>query len=572
MSRGEQTITHPARYWVVLALLFGALAVMAARAIQLQVLTAEYLQEQGNARHLRVVEVAASRGMIADRNGEPLAISTPVESVWADPGEFHEGRDQWAQLAGLLDLSPRELARLYARNADREFMYLKRHVTPELARKVEALEIPGVALRREYRRYYPSGPIAGHVVGFTDVDDRGLEGVELAFDERLRGRPGKKRVIRDGRRDIIQDVENIETAVDGSDIALSIDGRIQYVAYRALKAAVAENNARSASAVVLDARTGEILAMVNEPDFNPNNRSNLGSSRSRNRAVTDVFEPGSTLKPFTIATALESRRFSADTRIETSPGFLKIGKYTIRDHRDYGLLTVSRVIVKSSNVGASKIALTLKPETIWSTLRRAGFGESTGSGLPGESTGRLAPWTRWHEVEQATVAFGYGISVTPLQLAQAYQALANDGVLIPATILRREQSVIGERVFAPSTARQLRAMLEMAAGDQGTGSAARIPQYRVAGKTGTVHIATAEGYAEDRYISVFAGMAPVSSPRLVMVVMIEDPRAGRHFGGEVAAPVFARIMAGALRLLNISPDAAAPVQHNAATPPGRAPT
>jgi len=572
MSRAEQIITHPLRLWVVLAVLFAALAVMAARAFQLQVVSADYLQAQGNARHLRVVEVAASRGMIVDRDGEPLAISTPVESVWADPGEFQEGREQWGKLAALLEMSPRELARLYARNADREFMYLKRHVTPELARKVEALDVPGVGLRREYRRYYPSGPIAGHVVGFTDVDDRGLEGVELAFDERLRGRPGKKQVIRDGRRDIIQDVENIQTAVDGSDVVLSIDARIQYLAYRALKAAVAENRARSGSVVVVDSRSGEILAMVNEPDFNPNNRSHLGSSRSRNRAVTDVFEPGSTLKPFTIATALETHRFSPDTRIETSPGFIKIGKYTIRDHRDYGLLTVSRVIVKSSNVGASKIALQLEPQALWNTLRRVGFGESTGSGLPGESTGRLMPWPRWHEVEQATMAFGYGIAVTPLQLAQAYQAIANDGVLIPVTILRRDQPVIGERAFAPSTAHEIRAMLEMAVGDQGTGSAARVSRYRVAGKTGTVHISTSDGYAEDRYTSVFAGMAPASSPRLVMMVMIEEPRAGRYYGGEVAAPVFARVMAGALRLLNISPDAAEPVQHNAATKAGRAPT
>jgi cell division protein FtsI (penicillin-binding protein 3) len=572
MKRAEQIITHPLRLWIVLAVLFAALAVLAARAVQLQVVSADYLQAQGNARHLRVVEVAASRGMIVDRDGEPLAISTPVESVWADPGEFQEGRDQWGKLASLLEMAPRELARLYARNADREFMYLKRHVTPELARKVEALEVPGVGLRREYRRYYPSGPIAGHVVGFTDVDDRGLEGIELAFDDRLRGRPGKKQVIRDGRRDIIQDVENIQTAVDGSDVVLSIDARIQYLAFRALKAAVAENHARSGSVVVVDSRSGEILAMVNEPDFNPNNRSNLGSSRSRNRAVTDVFEPGSTLKPFTIATALETHRFSPDTRIETSPGFIKIGKYTIRDHRDYGLLTVSRVIVKSSNVGASKIALQLEPQAIWNTLRRVGFGDSTGSGLPGESTGRLMPWTRWHEVEQATMAFGYGIAVTPLQLAQAYQAIANDGVLIPVTILRRDQPVIGERAFAPSTAHEIRAMLEMAVSDQGTGSAARVPRYRVAGKTGTVHISTSDGYAEDRYTSVFAGMAPASSPRLVMMVMIEEPRAGRYYGGEVAAPVFARVMAGALRLLNISPDAAEPVQHNAATQGGRAPT
>jgi len=509
--------------------------------------------------------------MILDRNGEPLAVSTPVDSVWANPHEFQEGRSLWPKLARALNMSASDVSSLYVRHAGREFMYLRRHVNPQLASEVMALKVPGVALRREYKRFYPSGPIVGHVVGYTDVDDHGLEGVELAYDRILRGRPGRKLVLRDGRRDAVEDVESLKPSIDGSDVTISIDSRIQYLAVRALKAAREANQAASGSAVVLDAVTGEILAMVNEPDFNPNKRDQLGTGRSRNRAVTDVFEPGSTIKPLTIAAALEGGFFGPDTRVDTAPGTYQVGNYTVRDTHDYGLLTVTRVIVKSSNIGASKIALAMGRENLWQMFRNAGLGQATDSGLPGEADGRLAPWKRWRPVEHVTMSFGYGVSVTLLQLARAYTALANDGELVDTTILRRDTPGPRTRAMSAITARQVRGMLEQVV-SEGTGTEAQIPQYRVAGKTGTVHKSIAGGYAEDRYISVFVGMAPASHPRLVMAVKLEDPRGRSYYGGAVAAPVFARVMAGALRLLNIAPDAIAPGQQNAAILRGQAPS
>ena len=545
---------HLLRYWLVLSIMLVAMTLLAARAVYLQVWHSGYLQEQGNARYLRIVEDASHRGMILDRNGEPLAISTPVDCVWANPAELNLAQEQWPALIKLLDLSRQELISQISKNSGREFMYLKRQVTPELAERVMALKIPGVALQKEYRRYYPAGAIAGHVVGFTNVDDQGQEGLELAYDAWLRGIPGKKRILKDRLGNMVETVESIALPVPGKDLTISLDRRIQYLAYRELKAAVAAHGARGGSAVVLDARTGEVLAMVNEPGFNPNNRTYLRSPLFRNRAVTDVFEPGSTVKPFTVAAALESGKFLPGTLVETAPGIYKVGQYFIRDARDYGRLTVAEVIEKSSNVGASKIGLALNKSAMWQLFHEVGFGDYTGAELPGESVGRFTSAKHWVPIEQATLSFGYGLSVTPLQLARAYTGLANNGILMPVTLLRRDSEVKGRRVMAETNARAVRRMLEMVVSNDGTGKLARVMHYRVAGKTGTVHKLGADGYAENAYVASFAGFAPASDPRLVMVVTIDQPGRGGYFGGEVAAPVFSKVMSGALRLLNIAPD------------------
>jgi cell division protein FtsI (penicillin-binding protein 3) len=542
------------RYWIVLTTLLASFGLLAVRAIYLQVLSANYLQRQGDARYLRTVTDNAHRGMIIDRNGEPLAISTPVESVWVHPATFLQARGRWAALSGLLDLRVTDVSQLVGKYGDREFMYLKRHVTPTVAERVAALNIPGVYLQREYRRYYPTGSVSSHALGFTDIDDRGQEGLELAYDHVLRATPGARRVLKDLHGNMVETVEVVSLPVPGHDVMVSLDRRIQYLAYRELKAAMEGHGARAGTAIVLDARTGEVLAMVNQPAFNPNNRAQLRSRQFRNRAVTDVFEPGSTMKPFTIAAALESGRFAADSLIDTAPGRLQVGAKTIHDARNYGVLSIAQVIQHSSNVGAAKIALALDKEHIWRMFRRVGFGDTTDSQLPGESAGLLNSPARWVPIDQANVSFGYGISVTALQLARAYAALANDGVIVPVTLLRRERPARGRRVMSQETARQIRDMLELAVGERGTGTEARVSHYRVAGKTGTVHKLIAGDYADDRYIASFAGMAPASQPSLVMVVTVDDPSARGHFGGQAAAPVFGRVMSGALRLLNITPD------------------
>ena len=539
---------------LLLAAFAAALGALLWRALDLQVFDRQFLQGQGKARHLRVVSIPAHRGMILDRNGEPLAVSTPVDSVWANPQTLVPARAYLAPLARILGTDTDALLRRLARRPGREFVYLKRHVRPEVAAQVKALGAPGVYLQREYRRYYPDGEVAAHVLGFTDIDDRGQEGMELAYDEWLRGEPGKKRVLKDGRRRIVDDVERISAPRPGKNLVLSIDRRIQYLAYRELKAAVQRHRARGGSVVVLDAVTGEVLAMANQPSFNPNNRVRLKPAQTRNRALTDVFEPGSTMKPFTIAAALESGRYRPDTPVDTRPGLFRVGRNTVRDVHDYGLLDVTGVIRKSSNVGAAKIALSLPPERLWAQFDSLGFGRVTASGFPGEAAGLLAHYSRWHRIEQATMAFGYGLSVTPLQLARAYAAIAGDGRLPEVSLLRRDGRAEARTVFSAATARALRHMLEEATGPEGTGGRARVAGYRVAGKTGTVHKSTAGGYAEDRYYSVFAGLAPASRPRLVAVVVINEPRDGEYYGGKVAAPVFSRVMAGALRLLNVAPD------------------
>ena len=555
MSERENIPHYAGRLRFVLAGFGVATAALLWRVVDLHVFNRDFLQQQGDARALRVVEVPAHRGMITDRMGEPLAISTPVQSVWANPKELADARDRWGALCKVLELDPRWLERTLSKRQDREFLYLRRHITPELAEKVAALEIPGVSLQREYRRYYPTGEVFSHVVGFTNIDDIGQEGIELMHNDWLQGSPGSKRVIKDRLGRIVENVESISEPRPGQDLRLSLDRRIQYLAYRELKAAVQRHHARSGSAVVLDVHTGEILAMVNQPAYNPNNRSDLNPERLRNRAVTDVFEPGSTIKPFTIAAALESGKYSPDTPIDTGAGFLKVRNLTVRDTHHNGLIDVSRVIQKSSNVGAATIALNIKPELMWQVFSQVGFGSMTASAFPGEASGLLSYYTRWREVERATLSYGYGLSVTTLQLAQAYSVLADGGLLHPVTFLPTGGAPLDEtRVLPRHVTEQLRTMLEMVVSKEGTGERAGFPGYRVAGKTGTAHKATGGGYAEDRYSSVFAGFAPASNPRLAMVVMIDEPQGRDYYGGLVAAPVFSQVMAGAMRLLDIPPD------------------
>ncbi|MBD3669373.1 MAG: penicillin-binding protein 2 [Gammaproteobacteria bacterium] len=536
-----------------------AALVLLLRAFDLHIFSKDFLQEEGAARHLRTVTLNAHRGMIVDRHGESLAISTPVDSVWVNPSEFESARERWPELARVLEMKVPAIAGKLRNRTEREFVYIDRRINPARAARVKALDIPGVYLQREYRRYYPAGEVTGHIVGFTNIDDKGQEGLELAYDDWLSGKNGSKRVIKDRLGHIVEDVERLKAPQPGKELVLSIDRRIQYLAYRELKAAVQAHGAHSGAAVVLDARTAEVLAMVNQPAFNPNNRSGLRGQLYRNRAVTDVFEPGSTIKPFTIAAALKSGRYQPDTVVDTSPGFYTLGEHMVKDVRNYGPIDLATVIQKSSNVGASRIALSLNPGQFWETFALLGFGAPTGSGYPGESHGTLHDYGSWSAFEQATMSFGYGLSVTPLQLAHAYTVLAHDGRLRPVSFLRidREQADerSGDAVFTPATLSAVRGMMEGVVSAGGTGKRARIAGYRVAGKTGTVKKPNAAGgYAEDRYIAVFAGMVPASAPRLVMVVMVDEPSRGEYYGGRVAAPVFARVMSGALRLLDIPPD------------------
>lgn len=555
MSSREETELPTRRLATVLAVVAVAAAVLLWRAVDLQVVDRAFLQEQGEARHLRQVSIAAHRGVITDRNGEPLAISTPVDSVWVNPKLFVEARERWTELAELLGISVRTLAATVDERRDREFVYVRRHISPERAERVRERRIQGVFLQREYRRYYPTGEVSAHVLGFTDIDDRGIEGIELQFDQWLRGTPGAKRVLRDRLGRTIKDVESLRAPEPGQALRLSIDRRLQYLAYRELKAAVLRHGARSGSAVLLDARTGEILAMVNQPSYNPNSIRDRSGAGARNRAATDMFEPGSTLKPFTIAAALESGEFRPDSQIDTGPGFIRLGTSTVRDHRNYGLIDVATVLKKSSNVGASLVALAMEPENHIGMLSKVGFGEISGSGFPGESAGLLPYRHRWSDIERATLSYGYGISVTPLQLARAYSVFANDGLLNPATFLAGAQGRLEPvRVLDGRSARQIRGMLEGVVSEGGTGIRASVPGYRIVGKTGTAHKAEDGGYAKDRYVALFAGMAPATNPHLVMVVVIDEPSTEEHYGGEVAAPVFSRVMAGALRLLNVPPD------------------
>jgi len=539
----------------VLAALAAAFAVLAARSLYLQAMRTDFLQEKGDERYSRVLEVPATRGRILDRNGDALAVSTPVKSVWAIPGDVELSRAQRNKLAALLGLEPAELDRKLS-DKSRDFVYLKRQISPDTAEAVTALGVKGIYEHPEYRRYYPGGEVTAHVVGFTGVDDAGQEGVELAHQATLGGKPGSRRVIKDRLGHIVEDVESIRAAQDGTDLQLSIDSKIQSIAYSALKAAVEANRAKAGGIVVLDARSGEILALANVPSFNPNNRARLNGAQLRNRVVTDLFEPGSTLKPFTIALALETGRIGPSTLVPTAPGTLSIASYTIRDVHPAAALTVSQVLQKSSNVGAAKIALALPREAMWDLFRREGFGTAPEIGFPGATGGKLRPWKTWKPVEQATMAYGHGISVSLLQLARAYTVFARDGELVPLSLVKTGATPGGEKVLSSQTAREVRAMLELAVQPGGTGPRARIMGWRVAGKTGTAHKLENGVYATDKYLASFVGLAPASAPRLVVAVMIDEP-AGRnnYYGGTVAAPVFAQVMQGALRLLGVPHDA-----------------
>ncbi|MDN5850222.1 MAG: penicillin-binding protein 2 [Nitrococcus sp.] len=522
----------------------------------MQVLRQEFLLNQGNARFLRELEIPAHRGMIRDRNGEPLAISTPVDSVWADPGELLlAGREEIAQLARLLQLDTERLLTDLQGRRDREFAYLRRRITPHLGQKVIDLGLPGVALQREYKRFYPAGEVTGHVIGFTNIDGHGLEAIELAFNDWLSGQAGAKRVIRDRLGRVIEGVELLREAKPGHDLTLSIDLGLQYFAYRALKIAVQRHDAVGGSLVVLDARDGEVLAMVNQPGFNPNVRAELIAAHYRNRAVTDAFEPGSTLKPFAVAAALASGRYTPQTAVDTRPGILRVGGHVIHDVDNHGILSVAGVLKRSSNVGISKIALSLDRGRLWSLLAGAGFGQRTGSGFPSEVGGYLSPMPPDSGIERATLAFGAGIAVTPLQLARGYSAIANGGVLVPVSFLHRAEPPQGRRIMSAAVARQVRLMLEGVVTVDGTGTKAMLAGYRVAGKTGTMRKVVAGGYTREQHVGWFAGMVPVETPRFICVVVINEPRDGVYYGGQIAAPVFRDTMAAAVRLYNVPPDA-----------------
>ena len=540
------------RLYALLLIFMLCSVALIARAVNLQVMETDFLQGQGKARYLREVTIASTRGVITDRNGEPLAVSTPVDSVWVHPGQLLEYPENIKPLAGLLKVNPEEMERKLTQRSAKEFVWLRRRLNPDIADRIRDLNIPGVNLQKEYRRFYPAGEVTAHVIGFTNIDDVGQEGLELAYDSWLAGSPGSKRVIKDRKGQTVEEIELVKESVPGRDLRLTIDKRLQYLAYRELKSTVLKHGARSGSVVVLDVDSGEVLAMVNQPSYNPNDPGH-DTDGMRNRAVTDVVEPGSVMKPIAVASVLEHGIAVPETPVETSPGYTTISGHTIRDHNNYGLLDVTGVLTKSSNVGVTKLALQLEPKEMWGTYSRFGFGEATGTGFPGESAGVLRNFARWRRLEQATISYGYGISATPLQLAQAYAAIANGGKLRqPAFIEGSHNPPIS--AIDPKIANEVAAMLETVTTPIGTGSRARVANYRIAGKTGTSHKASASGYAAARYVSSFAGFGPASNPRLVCVVVINDPTGDEYYGGLVAAPLFSEVMTGAMRILNIPPD------------------
>jgi cell division protein FtsI (penicillin-binding protein 3) len=528
--------------WLVGAF-FGLAAVsLVARAVQLQVFNRDFLNQQADTRHLRTEKISAHRGTIVDRNGEPLAISTPVDSVWANPRKLAPAVDRVPELARVLGIDSQQLIRRVTRSMEKEFLYLRRHLSPEQAQQVLALKLPGVDVQREYRRYYPAGEVS-------------QEGLELAFNHWLAGESGAKRVLKDRLGRSVENVASIRPPHHGKELRSSIDLRIQYVAYRTLKAAIQKYNAESGSIVILDVHTGEILAMANQPTYNPNDRAQYSAERYRNRAITDMFEPGSSIKPLIVAAALESGDYRPSSVIDTAPGYVVVGPKTIEDSRNLGRVSLTTILARSSNVGVTKLAMSLEPDQLWKTMTRFGLGTLTSSGFPGESAGLLTHFSHWRDINQATLAYGYGISVTPLQLAQAYAVLGSDGVFRPVSLVAAEQPVQGERVLARDSAAAVRRMLEEVVRPGGTGTKAAVTGYRIAGKTGTAWKFAAGGYSKDKYISIFAGLAPASDPRLAAVVVIDEPSGELYYGSDVAAPVFADVMAESLRLLAIPPDA-----------------
>jgi len=560
MSRGAETKEQTARRFAGRLALVGlvfvlAAGALAARAVQLQVFNRDFLNEQADTRHLRTEKISAHRGTITDRNGEPLAISTPVDSIWANPRELAVAVDEVPQLARALDMDSELLMRRITRSMDKEFLYLKRHLSPEQAHRVLALSLPGVNVMREYRRYYPAGEVTGHLVGFTNVDDEGQEGLELAFNHWLAGESGAKRVLKDRLGRSVENVASIRPPSPGKDLRTSIDLRLQYLAYRTLKSAIRDFDANSGSIVILDIATGEVLAMVNQPAYNPNDRSQYSAERYRNRAITDIFEPGSSIKPLVVAAALESGDYRPSSLVDTAPGYVNVGAKRIADSRNLGRVSLTTVLARSSNVGITKVAMSLEPDQLWQTMTRFGLGSLTASGFPGESAGLLTHFNHWRPINQATLAYGYGLSVTPLQLAQAYAALGAGGTIRPVSLIALNEPPEGERILSRDTAAEVRRMMEEVVRPGGTGTKAAVTGYRVAGKTGTAWKFTAGGYSEDRYLSFFAGVAPASDPRLAAVVVIDEPHGELYYGSDVAAPVFGEVMSESLRLLAIPPDA-----------------
>jgi cell division protein FtsI (penicillin-binding protein 3) len=552
------------RAQLMLACVMIAFAIMLGRAFYLQGMNDDFLQARGEARFTRVIEIPANRGVITDRDGEPLAISTPVESVWASRDDVKMTDVQAAQLAKLLGTDVGSLRKRLAEST-RDFVFLKRQLPPDQAARVLQLKIPGVLLQREYRRYYPAGEVAAHLVGFNNVDDDGQEGIELAYQEWLAGKPGSRRVIKDKRGQIVEDIESLRVPQQGRDLALSIDRKIQYLAYRELRAAVTQHKAKAGSAVVIDVQTGEVLAIANLPAFNPNNRGKLTGQQTRNRAIIDLYEPGSTMKAFTIAAGLEAGIVRPESVIQTGPGSLTIGPNTIRDVNPLGALTVTQVLQKSSNVGSARIALQLPSATLWQSFIDAGFGTPTKVGFPGEGHGRLRAPNTWRPIEQATMSYGHGLSVTLLQIARAYSIFATDGEMRPISIVRVDNPPPATRVISAETARAVRHMLELATGPGGTAPRAQVAGYRVGGKTGTAR-KIENGVYVQRYVASFIGFAPASAPRVIVAVMIDEPSNGVFYGGAVAAPVFSQITAGALRMLGVAHDA--PVNNVVLPPPG----
>ncbi|WP_136255365.1 peptidoglycan D,D-transpeptidase FtsI family protein [Onishia niordana] len=543
------------RYRLMLGLILLALCLLGARIVYLHVIDRSFLQGQGDARTLRVESISAHRGMITDRNGEPLAISTPVVSLWANPEELPPDDIQRLVLARALDVDLDDLNARIARYSEREFMYLRRQMTPADAQEILDLKVPGIYRQLEYRRYYPSGEASAQLIGVTNVDDRGQEGLELAYNNYLSGTPGKRRVLKDRRGRLVRDLHLLKEADPGGDLTLAIDQRLQYMAYRELKAAVQERNADGGTLVMMDTRSGEVLAMANQPSYNPNNRAGLDPSSLRNQAIVDVFEPGSVMKPLAMSAALETERYSPDTVVDTSPGWMRLdNRFTIRDFRNYGELTLGGILRKSSNIGMTRIALDLPDTAVVDTYQRLGLGQAPGTGFPGEASGSLPSPSHWADSQRASLAYGYGLSVSALQLASAYTAIANHGRRLSPSLLKRDGPPEGSVVIEPRVADELLGMMEQVVQPDTGAHRAGVPGYRIAGKTGTVRKAAGGGYEEDAYRGLFVGIAPASDPRIVTVVMIDHPRGDDYYGGLVAAPVFSTVVGNALRLLDVPPD------------------
>lgn len=546
--------SYDGRRYLLLFLIVIIFIVLFMRAVQLQLLRADFYLQEGSDRHLRTVSIPAHRGAIKDRFGDALAISTPVYSIWANPKIALANPKAIAHTAGVLGISKKQLRKKLDRRKDKQFVYLKRHVFPDIAQRLRQKNTPGISLVREYRRYYPAGEMSAHIVGLTNIDDQGLEGIEFAYDDWLQGIPGKKRVLRDGNGIIVSDIELIQEPHHGKDLHLSIDKRIQYLTYRELKRAINLHGAQAGSVVILSVDSGEVLAMANLPSFNPNDRIDAKYDAIRNRAITDVFEPGSTIKPFLIAAGLDSGAVKVKSRINTAPGFFNVRGLRVNDIKNYGVVDIQTILVKSSNVGAVRVALKMPEEEVWNQYQAVGFGQLTGSGFPGERAGKLDNYTQWNEAQRATLAYGYGISTTALQLARAYSVIARDGVLLPTSFIADDKQRSGFRVMKAKTAKQIRTMLQQVVSLQGTGHRAMMESYSAAGKTGTSRKSEKGEYSEDKHVALFAGIAPVAQPRIVVVVVIDQPSKGAYYGGEVAAPLFAKIAEGTLRLLNVPPE------------------